>query len=131
MFNYPYQTQMPGGITNPYQTPVNPFRQDFMQRQEIIKVNGENGAKAYNMPPNSSILLLDETQPIVWLKMTDGAGYPTITPYSITPYQPEQKPDFSSLEMRIKKLEDMINEQSNNANVKSKSNDSKQSVSND
>ena len=33
------------------------------------------------MPPNSSIILLDESAPLIWLKMNDGAGYPTITPY--------------------------------------------------
>ena len=93
----------------PYQTQYNTLRQDFSPKQEITKVNGENGARAFYLPPNSSVLLLDESQPIVWLKMTDGAGYPTITPYAITPYQAEPKPDFSSLEMRIKKLEDMIN----------------------
>jgi hypothetical protein len=70
------------------------------------------------MGPNSSILLLDETAPIVWLAQTDGAGYKTITPYSITPYQAAPTQDYSNLEARIKRLEDMINE-SNNANVNS------------
>ena len=37
------------------------------------------------MSPNSSIILLDESAPLIWLKMTDGAGYPTITPYRIEP----------------------------------------------
>lgn len=54
-------------------------------RQEVIRVHGEEGAKAYQMAPNSSILLLDETAPIVWLKTTDGASYPTITGYKIEP----------------------------------------------
>ena len=35
------------------------------QRQEIVRVNGKNGADAYQMAPNSSILLLDETAPII------------------------------------------------------------------
>jgi hypothetical protein len=34
-------------------------------RQEIIRVNGRNGANAYQMAPNSSILLLDETAPVI------------------------------------------------------------------
>ena len=37
------------------------------------------------MPPNSSIILLDESAPLIWLKMTDGAGYSTITPYRKEP----------------------------------------------
>ena len=58
-------------------------------KQEVVRVNGKNGAQAFQLPPNSSILLLDETAPIVWLKTTDGAGYPTITPYDINPHQTE------------------------------------------
>ena len=101
------------GQYQPYQQPMTiPSYQQYAQnaiRQEIIKVNGENGARAYNIAPNSSVLLLDEQNPIVWLKQTDGAGYPTITPYSITPFQPEPTPDMRSLEHRIEKLEEIIN----------------------
>lgn len=57
------------------------------QVQSVIRVHGIEGAKAYNLPPNSSILLLDETQNVIWLKMTDGAGYPTISGYTITPVE--------------------------------------------
>ena len=114
-YNNPYMPNM-GNMPNPYQN-NRTFQNDY-GRQEITRVNGENGAKAYSMGPNSSILLLDETAPIVWLAQTDGAGYKTITPYSITPYQAAPSQDYSNLEARIKRLEDMINE-SNNANVKS------------
>ena len=86
------------------------YNQMYPQRSEIIKVNGRNGAEAYVLAPNSSVLLLDESAPLVWLKMTDGAGYPTITPYTISPYTPEPEPDFKSLDERIKKLEELINE---------------------
>ena len=76
--------------------------------QQIIKVNGENGARAYQMMPNSSVLLLDENNPIVWLAQTDGAGYKTVTPYSITPYAPPEAPDFNNISDRLKRLEDVI-----------------------
>ena len=80
-----------------------------LQRQEIVKVNGENGARAYQMAPNSSALLLDESAPFIWLVQTDGAGYKTATPYTITPYQAQSAPDLNSLEERIARLEDLIN----------------------
>lgn len=103
-------------------------------RQEIVKVNGRNGAEAYQLQPNSSILLLDESMPIVWLKTTDGAGYPTLTPYSITPYQPEPQVDLKSLESRISHLEEVINakSESNASEVKSREqyNNKQQSRSN-
>ena len=88
--------------------------QQYAQKQEVIKVNGRGGAEAYQLAPNSSILLLDEKDPIIWLKTTDGAGYATVTPYSITLYQPEPPIDIRSLEARIVRLEGRFNEQSDN-----------------
>lgn len=84
------------------------------QRQEVIRVNGKNGADAYQMAPNSSILLLDETAPIIWLKTTDGASYPTVTGYKITPIEtkiatPIESSNYADLESRIAKLEEVIN----------------------
>ena len=79
------------------------------QRMEIIRVNGEGGARAYQMPPSSNALLLDEANPLVWLVQTDGAGYKTVTPYTITPYQAAPAPDLGSLEQRITRLEGMLN----------------------
>lgn len=80
-----------------------------LPRQEIVKVNGQNGARAFQMAPNSSALLLDESAPIIWLVQTDGAGYKTEVPYSITPYQTQPEPDYNSLDERIRRLEDIIN----------------------
>lgn len=95
-------------------------RQDWQQqmqmrnapRYEVIQVNGENGAKAFRMAPNSSALLMDTTAPIVWLCQSDGAGYHTQTPFSIAPYQPEQPVDVRALQERIARLEAKINGQS-------------------
>lgn len=91
MWNNPYQPY----FNQNYQQ--NQYNQQNIQRTEVIKVNGEGGAKAFQMAPNSSVLLLDETAPIVWLKTTDGAGYPAITPYSITPYKPAPPVDVNAL----------------------------------
>ncbi len=101
--------QQPGGFGFP--TPAfSPWGQmQAQQRMEIIRVNGEGGARAYQMPPNSNALLLDEANPLVWLVQTDGAGYKTVTPYTITPYQTAPAPDLGSLEQRIARLEGMIN----------------------
>lgn len=101
------------------------YYQQFPQygQQNIIKVNGENGARAYQMMPNSSALLLDETQPVIWLVQTDGAGYKTCTPYTIKPFE---KPE-NELEMRVRKIEEMLyaksNSSSNAGSKQSKQND--------
>ena len=97
---------------NPQFTPQPQFFQPWgqnYQRQEIVKVNGENGARAFQMAPNSNALLLDESAPLVWLVQTDGAGYNTVAPYKIEPYQAQPAPDYNSLEERISRLEEMLN----------------------
>mgnify|MGYP006988889365 CR=1 FL=1 len=103
---------------NYFQTPYVPYQ---AQKYEIIRVSGRNGAEAFQMAPNSSTLLLDETAPIVWLKTTDGAGYPTLTPYSISLYQPEPEIDLKSLVARISKLEEAVNADKPNATATRKS----------
>lgn len=87
-------------------------------RYEVIQVNGENGARAFAMAPNSSALLMDATAPIVWLCTTDGAGYLTTSPFSIAPYQPEKPVDVKTLEERIERLEARMSEQSDAAPAK-------------
>lgn len=89
----------------------------YSSNQQIIRVNGENGARALQMQPNSSVLLLDETAPIVWLAQTDGAGYKTVSPYKIEPYKVEVKNDLKDLTDRISRLEAIINDKSNTTNV--------------
>jgi hypothetical protein len=109
---------------NPYNNYMNNFAQpNYMQpqpqpqpQQNIIKVHGFEGAQAFNMAPNSNVLLLDESNPIIYIKTTDGAGYPTIKAFTITPYQEKSQPDFQSLEARITRLEEVLNNESNTTN---------------
>lgn len=77
-------------------------------RCDVIRVNGENGARAYQLAPNSSILLLDETAPIIWLAQTDGAGYKTLSAYDITPHKEPEPVDLKALSDRIARLESMF-----------------------
>ena len=56
--------------------PQNNYGMQTPQRCEVIRVNGRNGADAFRLAPNSSILMLDENEPLVWLKTTDGAAAP-------------------------------------------------------
>ena len=100
-----YQT--PYAYPNPYQTST---YQNNLTTNQIIKVHGRNGADMYHMTPNSSVLLLDELDPIVYLAQTDGAGYKTITAYDIQLHQELPPVDTRSLEQRIAKLEELINE---------------------
>lgn len=106
MYDYP-QNPLYNPMINPYFTPQNTVTQQ--PRREVVKVNGENGARAFPMGANSSALLLDENGVIVWLVTTDGAGYKTVAPFDITPHQTQPAPDFGSLEARITRLEERLN----------------------
>ena len=86
----------------------------------VTRVNGRNGADAFRMAPNSSILLMDENDPIVWLKQTDGAGYATVTPYTVTPYQAAAPVDVAGLENRVKRLEEMLSGKPDDADAPGK-----------
>lgn len=83
---YPAMYGQPGGYG---QAPYNPggTMQQTAQRYEIIHVNGEPGARALQMAPNSNAIVMDDTAPIVWLCQTDGAGYKTVQPFDIAPHQ--------------------------------------------
>ena len=76
---------------------------------KVVEVTGRAGADAYQLGPDSSILLLDNTAPIVWLVKTDGAGYKTVSAYDIKPHETVPAPDYGSLEDRIKRLEMIVN----------------------
>lgn len=109
---------------NPYfQQPFNTMGQypQTPKRTEIIHVNGQNGAQAFQMLPNSQALLLDDTAPLIWLAQTDGAGYKTVTPYTIAPYQPEPEIDLKALDERLRKLEEVMNNAKSNASSSKKS----------
>ena len=62
--------------------------------EQLIRVTGLDGAKAYQMRPNSAVALFDGAEDIFYLKSTDGAGFPTIRVFrfeevTATPAAPE------------------------------------------
>lgn len=98
--NYPYAVQQN-------------FQQQQLPHYEVIKVNGKPGVDAFQMGPNSSALLLDETQNIVWLVQTDGAGYKTPTPFVISPYVEKPQVDVNALNDEVNSLKAMVIELQN------------------
>ena len=106
------------GYQNPFLNPINPY--GFMQQPQVqqpstqvVRVNGENGAKAYALGANSSALLLDESGVMVWLVTSDGAGYKSVSAYDITPHQSAPVPDYGTLESRIQTIEKRLEEMTN------------------
>lgn len=75
----PYLNQIP---TNPIIPNYQPVTQQG-PRMQIDTVNGKESAYAYNIGPNSSVLLADATNPVVWMVTTDASGYKSIKGFKI------------------------------------------------
>lgn len=75
-----------------YYSPFNQFQNYSIRQESITRVTGEEGAKAYQMAPNSSAALFDGNEDIFYLKTTDGAGFPTIRKFKFEEIQ-EKAPD--------------------------------------
>lgn len=70
--NFPYQ--MPQANPTVYQPPINGY----------IQVAGLEGAKSFNMPPNSRAPLFDSNEDIFYDVSTDANGQKTIHPCPFT-----------------------------------------------
>lgn len=110
-----YYQGYPNGYQNPYVSRYNAMTAQQTPKYEIIHVNGENGAQALQMSPNSEIIVMDDTAPMVWLCQTDGAGYKTVRAFDIAPHQAAPQIDIASIDARLKKLEEIYNAKSDDA----------------
>ena len=64
----------------------------MQQGMQLIRVTGMDGAKAYQMPPNSVVPLFDADNDIMYVKSTDGAVFPTIRAFSFQPVEDKPEP---------------------------------------
>lgn len=114
MFNQfynPYQQYMPSQHTLP--------------QQQIIQVNGKASVDTIQLAPNSSVLVMDTSAPIVWMCVSDGVGKVTSTPYDITVHEEKPTVDMVSVESRLDNLEKTIKELEGKINDKPNANRSK------
>lgn len=88
----------------------NIFNSNYFEQpvQGLIRVTGYKGADAYRLPANSCMPLFDANEDIMYVKTTDGAGFPTIKMYAFTPIeQTEVKTDFVTRK-EFEELKEMI-----------------------
>ena len=68
--------------------PYPSYYQPYQFQQPVhgfVYVAGIDGARAYQMPPNSEMPLFDSTNDgVMYIKTTDAAGFPTIKPVRCT-----------------------------------------------
>lgn len=70
-----------------YQRAYQPQMPMMQSPQTLTRVTGIEGAKAYQMAPNSVAALFDGDNDIFYVKSTDGAGFPTIKAFSFAPLE--------------------------------------------
>lgn len=80
--------------------------------QQILQANGKASIDLIRMSPNSSVLIADTTQPIVWKCISDGLGNVSAKPFDITPHKTEEEVEketmttlLQSISERLDKLE--------------------------
>ena len=75
------------------------------QRQELIKVNGIEGAKNYPLSPGSTVALFDAESDIMYIKTMDAGGFPSIRTFSFI--EMTSKPTDTT-ETRLSAIEEEI-----------------------
>ena len=74
------------------------------QFKQYAFVNGIEGAKAFQMPSNQTMLLMDSDKPIVFMKTTDNMGKANLRYFNLTEidefeaakqYQPQPAPEYA------------------------------------
>ena len=83
------------------------------QRQELIKVNGLEGAKNYPLSPGSTVALFDAESDIMYIKSMDAGGFPSIRTFNFSEAMSTPPSDvetrISSLETEIAQLKEALN----------------------
>jgi hypothetical protein len=134
MFQNPYASLI--GQNQFYQQPGMNNQQFFQQQeqpQNLIRVNGLEGAKAYQMSANSTVALFDSNNDLMYVKSTDGAGFPSIRTFTFSELQEEPKAEQNVDYISREEFEEFKKELMNNGKQsiqRSKSNITDKSSSN-
>ena len=107
---------------NPYASftnPINPVVPNYQPvvsqgpRMEIQRVNGKESAYAYSIGPNSSVVLVDNLSPRIWIVTTDSSGFKAVNGFKIVPDDEESAPivddPIKQLTKRLDELEERMN----------------------
>ena len=84
------------------------------QTQNLIRVNGIDGAKTYQMPANSTVALFDCNEDIMYIKTTDGAGFPSIRTFNFVEITQNEKSTGSQDYISRQEFEEFKKELMNN-----------------
>lgn len=85
----------------PYQN----MNMNVLPQQQILQANGKTSIDALRMSPNSSVLIADQTKPIIWKCVSDSLGNVTATPFDISPHKDEAQVEK---EQTVEKLNEIV-----------------------
>lgn len=85
--------------------------------QQIPTANGKASIDNIKLAPNSSVLIADSTQPIIWRCVSDSLGNVTSVAFDIVPHKDEEQVKKEQMELIVadlaQRIERLENEQSN------------------
>ena len=89
------------------------------QRNYYAFVNGIEGAKAYPIMPNQSLMLMDSDNPVCYMKTSDTTGKATLKCYKLVEVPEKElindpiRDDINNINKRIDDLVKLIEEKNN------------------
>lgn len=114
MFQNPYASLMPPQNQYYNQQMNNQQFQSQPETRNLIRVNGIGGAKAYQMYPDSTVALFDSNEDIMYIKSTDGAGFPSIRSFRFEALKEDTQTDPSVDYISREEFEEFKKELMNN-----------------
>ena len=88
---------------------MNPYlSSNILPPQQILQANGKQSINALKMSPNSSVLIADNTAPIVWKCTSDGLGNVTSEPFDIIPHKSQEQIEKDNLSITIQNIESRL-----------------------
>lgn len=118
-----YNPYIVGAPQTQYNTPNAPAQQQNTQLNVFAYVNGLEGAKAFFVPPNGRVLLMDSDNPVFYMKTANAMGQTSVRTFKFEEVQDQPAPkvdyvkqsDLTVFDVRIKRLEDILSGVNKNA----------------
>ena len=76
--------------------------------QQILQANGKESIDMIRMSPNSSVLIADTTQPVVWKCVSDGLGNVSAKAFDITPHKSEEEVEKENMSALLKSINERL-----------------------
>ena len=79
-----------------------------LPQQQVVTVAGAESLAQIQLAPNSSMLVMDQGAPVVYLVQSDGVGKVTATAYDISPHKDKAQVQQESMDARLSALEQAV-----------------------